>query len=68
MPFKNGTDAIRAVLSQGVDDVGCGKGASSILMAKAFLNSHISRFDYHETVEAPREYAKRGAGESKYDF
>ncbi|MGH9536578.1 MAG: SAM-dependent methyltransferase, partial [Terriglobales bacterium] len=31
-----------------IADVGCGKGASSILMAKAFPNSHVFGFDYHD--------------------
>ena len=31
-----------------VADVGCGKGASTILMAKAFPNSHFFGFDYHD--------------------
>ncbi len=43
-----------------VADVGCGKGASTILMAKAFPNSRIFGFDYHEkSIEAARESAKR---------
>src|SRR5260370_29784417 len=43
-----------------VADVGCGKGASSILMAKAFPNSHFFGFDYHDkSIEAARESAKR---------
>ena len=43
-----------------VADVGCGKGSSSILMAKAFPKSHIYGFDYHDkSIEAAREAAKR---------
>ena len=43
-----------------VADVGCGKGSSSILMAKAFPKSHIYGFDYHgKSIEAARESAKR---------
>jgi 2-polyprenyl-3-methyl-5-hydroxy-6-metoxy-1,4-benzoquinol methylase len=43
-----------------VADVGCGKGASTILMAKAFPKSHIFGFDYHDkSIEAARESAKR---------
>jgi 2-polyprenyl-3-methyl-5-hydroxy-6-metoxy-1,4-benzoquinol methylase len=43
-----------------VADVGCGKGASTILMAKAFPKSHIYGFDYHDkSIEAARESAKR---------
>jgi SAM-dependent methyltransferase len=43
-----------------VADVGCGKGSSSILMAKAFPNSHIFGFDYHDkSIQEARESAKR---------
>lgn len=43
-----------------VADVGCGKGASTLLMAKAFPNSRLFGFDYHDkSIEAAREYAKR---------
>jgi len=43
-----------------VADVGCGKGASTILMAKAFPKSHFYGFDYHDkSIEAAREAAKR---------
>jgi len=45
-----------------VADVGCGKGASTLLMAKAFPNSQFFGFDYHDkSVEAARESA-RAAG------
>src|SRR6202051_3633197 len=43
-----------------VADVGCGKGASAILMAKAFPNSHFFGFDYHDKwIEGARESARR---------
>src|ERR1700693_4866025 len=43
-----------------VADVGCGKGASTLLMAKAFPNSQFFGFDYHDkSIEAARESAKR---------
>jgi SAM-dependent methyltransferase len=43
-----------------VADVGCGRGASTILMAKAFPNSRFFGFDYHEkSIEAAREAARR---------
>src|SRR5271169_1029552 len=43
-----------------VADVGCGKGASTVLMAKAFPNSQFFGFDYHDkSIEAARESAKR---------
>ncbi|MFZ3340410.1 MAG: class I SAM-dependent methyltransferase [Terriglobales bacterium] len=41
-------------------DVGCGKGASTLLMAKAFPKSSFFGFDYHDkSIEAARESAKR---------
>ena len=43
----------------GVADIGCGKGASTLLMAKAFPNSRFFGFDYHDkSIEAARESAK----------
>jgi ubiquinone/menaquinone biosynthesis C-methylase UbiE len=48
-----------------VADVGCGKGASTILMAKAFPSSEFSGFDSHEqSIEAARASAKRQAVEN----
>ena len=39
-------------------DVGCGHGASTILMAQAFPSSTFVGFDYHEaSIEAARERA-----------
>ena len=43
-----------------VADVGCGKGASTLLMAKAFPKSQFFGFDYHDkSLEAARESARR---------
>jgi len=43
-----------------VADVGCGKGASTILMAKAFPKSKFFGFDYHDkSIEAARAIAKK---------
>jgi ubiquinone/menaquinone biosynthesis C-methylase UbiE len=42
-----------------VADVGCGKGASTLLMAKAFPRSRFFGFDYHDkSIEAARHSAK----------
>lgn len=43
-------DGVQAKLDRGarVADVGCGHGASTILMAQAFPHSHFWGFDYHE--------------------
>jgi SAM-dependent methyltransferase len=43
-----------------VADVGCGKGASTLLMARAFPRSQFFAFDYHDkSIEAARESAVR---------
>jgi SAM-dependent methyltransferase len=43
-----------------VADVGCGKGASTLLMAQAFPKSQFFGFDYHDkSIEAARESARR---------
>ena len=43
-----------------IADVGCGKGASTILLAKAFPKCKLFGFDYHDkSIEAARETAKR---------
>lgn len=55
-------DGVKDKLFHGakVADVGCEKGASSILMAKAFPHSHVFGFDYHDkSIEAAREAAMR---------
>lgn len=43
-----------------VADVGCGKGASTLLMAQAFPKSKFFGFDYHDkSIEGARESARR---------
>jgi SAM-dependent methyltransferase len=52
-----------------VADVGCGKGASTILMAKAFPNSHFTGFDYHAgSIEGARATAKREGVAARVNF
>jgi len=52
-----------------VADVGCGKGASTLLMAKAFPNSRFYGFDYHDkSVEAAGESAKRAGIADRVTF
>src|SRR4029077_19154272 len=57
---------LKAKLEAGarVADVGCGKGASTVLMAKAFPKSQFFAFDYHEgSIQAARATAdKQGLG------
>jgi SAM-dependent methyltransferase len=53
---------VREKLESGarVADVGCGKGASTLLLAKAFPKSKFYGFDYHDkSIEGARETAKR---------
>jgi SAM-dependent methyltransferase len=55
-------DGVKAKLEAGgsVADVGCGLGASTILMAKAYPKSKFIGFDYHDgSIAAARESAKR---------
>ena len=55
-------DGVKEKLERGarVADVGCGKGSSTLLMAKAFPKSHFFGFDYHDkSIEGARESAKR---------
>jgi 2-polyprenyl-3-methyl-5-hydroxy-6-metoxy-1,4-benzoquinol methylase len=53
-----------------VADVGCGHGASTIIMAKAFPNSTFVGYDYHENsiIEARRAAEREGvAGRVKFE-
>jgi 2-polyprenyl-3-methyl-5-hydroxy-6-metoxy-1,4-benzoquinol methylase len=56
-------DGVEEKLKSGarVADVGCGHGASTILMAKAFPNSTFLGFDYHGRSI---DYARRAASEA----
>ncbi|KRE02110.1 SAM-dependent methyltransferase [Bosea sp. Root381] len=60
-------DGVEAKLMQGasVADVGCGHGASTILMAQAYPKSRFHGFDYHgPSIEKAREEADRaGVGD-----
>ncbi len=49
-----------------VADVGCGHGASTILMAQAFPNSKFVGFDYHLASVHRAEQAARDAGVGKH--
>jgi ubiquinone/menaquinone biosynthesis C-methylase UbiE len=61
-------DDVTAKLGRGakVADVGCGHGASTIIMGKAFPRSTFVGFDYHQaSIDAANERARRaGIGES----
>ena len=52
-----------------VADVGCGKGASTILLAQAYPNSRFFGFDYHDkSIEAARESAERNGVADRVTF
>ena len=53
-------DGVQEKLERGakVADVGCGHGASTVIMAEAFPNSQFVGFDYHDaSIERAREIA-----------
>lgn len=61
---------VEAKLKEGakVADIGCGHGSSTVLMAKAYPNSTIHGFDFHEpSIEEARQKAK-AAGVSNVEF
>jgi len=52
-----------------VADVGCGKGASTMLLAKAYPKSRFYGFDYHDkSIEAARESAQRAGVADRVTF
>ncbi|SRR5579875_1273535 len=54
-------DGVQAKLERGakVADIGCGHGASTIIMAKAYPNSHFFGFDAHPaSIEQARKHAE----------
>jgi len=65
-------EGVVEMLEQGADvaDVGCGHGASTVLMAKAFPNSRFVGFDYHApSIERARASAKEAgvAGNTRFE-
>ncbi len=60
-------DGVHEKLQRGgvIADVGCGQGASAIIMAEAYPNARVHGSDYHEgsITEARRLAAEAGVGE-----
>src|SRR5207248_3930028 len=64
-------EGVLAKLQQGasVADVGCGLGASTILMAQAYPKSRFIGFDYHAgSIELARQRARAGGVEDRVKF
>lgn len=52
-----------------VADIGCGHGASTILMAKAFPNSEFYGFDYHDkSIETAQKKAEEAGVSDRVNF
>ncbi len=64
-------DGVQEKLQAGarVADVGCGQGASTILLAQAFPNSRFFGFDYHDqSIAAARRSAERNGVADRVTF
>ncbi len=64
-------EGVRAKLERGalVADIGCGHGASTILMAEAYPRSEFVGFDYHDgSIEAAREKAAQAGFNGRVSF
>jgi len=62
---------VQAKLEAGakIADVGCGKGASTVLMAKAFPKSQFFGFDYHDkSIEGARATSAKEGLEVRLNF
>jgi SAM-dependent methyltransferase len=64
-------DGVEAKLNSGaqVADVGCGHGASVVVMAGAYPNSHFIGFDYHQpSIEIARQRAEEAGVDKRCAF
>jgi SAM-dependent methyltransferase len=64
-------DGVQEKLEAGarVADVGCGHGASTVIMAQAYPNSTFAGFDYHDaSIAAARERAEEAGVSDRVSF
>ena len=64
-------DGVRPKLEAGakVADIGCGHGASTVIMAEAFPNSEFTGFDYHDgSIEQARQRAESAGVGDRVQF
>ena len=64
-------EGVQGKLERGakVADVGCGHGASTIILAEAFPNSEFFGFDYHDTsIEQAQERAEQAGVAGRISF
>ena len=64
-------DGVAAKLAAGgsVADVGCGHGASAVVLAQTYPNAHIAGFDFHQpSVETARERAAEAGVADRTSF
>jgi SAM-dependent methyltransferase len=64
-------DGVQEKLERGarVADIGCGHGASTIIMAEAFPNSEFFGFDYHDaSIKRAREAARDAGVDDRIEF
>jgi SAM-dependent methyltransferase len=68
IPFLQGVKS-RLEMGARVADVGCGKGVSTVLMAKAFPKSQFFGFDYHDkSIQDARATATRAGLADRVTF
>ncbi|WP_321965259.1 class I SAM-dependent methyltransferase [Paraburkholderia sp. J7] len=69
IPALDGVEATLKARTARVADVGCGHGASTILMALAYPNSTFVGFDYHEpSIQRAREAAHEAGVSDRVTF
>lgn len=68
IPALKGVDA-KLKAGAAVADIGCGHGASTIIMAQAYPKSRFFGFDYHPaSIERAREAARQAGVDDRVEF